>query len=291
VLRRLAFAIAIAVPMSALIFLAPLDLHHTPDSEEDLGDLSSWMAGPPIHPMSDAELDQLLRQLDQANIPPLDRLRILALRRVGTPYERDCLGEEAGEDPDPLFRVDSTDCTVFILTQAALAHASSVTEARRNMEKANYREVNGANPTTYSNRLHFTIDRIHASPYFRDITRDVAGDTFLKDATVLLNRKADGSPLLPIPWEREVTVSYVPAEKIDSMLLDRLPPIAGAALIKEKHFAIGVVTAHEGMILDGRDFVHGSSTAGEVVRVPFLDYLFPDGDEPLFDGVVFYEFR
>ncbi len=246
---------------------------------------------PTLHTLSDTELDHLLARL-ASDFPSLeDRLRILALRRIGTPYRRDCLGEGAGRDPDPLFRVDSTDCTVFILTQAAMGHASSLTEARQNMAQANYREVNGDRPTRYENRLHFTVDRLRASPYFREITARVAGDAPVKEANVLLNRMADGTRLLAIPWEKPVTATYVPAGELTEDLLGRLPCVAGVGLVRETYFDLGLVTAHEGMLLDGHDFVHGSSERGCVIRQPFFPYLFPEGGGPLFDGVIFYEFR
>ena len=96
---------------------------------------------------------------------------------------------------------------------------------------------------------------------------------------------------MDIPWEKEMTASYVASEQVDEDLLDRLPAVAGAALVKERHFDLGLVVAHEGVLLDGRDFVHASVTAGKIVKLPFLQYLFPEGETPLFDGVIFYEFR
>ncbi len=271
-----------------VVLIIPSSTHH----EEDTAPASiRLLEGPRLYGMSSSDLDDFLAGL-YAAVPSLDdRLRILAVRRIGTPYRGDCLGEETSRDPDPLFRVDSTDCTVFILTQAAMAHASSLSEARESMRMANYHGLDGHRPTTYENRLHFTVDRLRSSPYFRDITAEVAGDKSLREATVTLNRKADGTRLLAIDWEKEVTVAYVPVADLTDDLLDRLPPVTGVALVREKYFDMGLVTAHEGILLDGRDFVHGSSEKGKVVIVPFLEYLRPADEPPRFDGVIFYEFR
>lgn len=273
------------------VLVAPSVVDRLRSPEEGGGDSDDVRRGGPIHQMPEAELDRFLARLHR-EIPSLEeRLKILALRRLGTPYSRDCLGEEAGLDPDPLFRADSTDCTVFILTQVAMAHAASVEDARRNMRSANYRAVETHRPVRYATRLHFTVDRLDASPYFRNITGELMSEADLEEATVTLNRRADGSRLLPLAWERDVSVSYIPAGRVTDSVLERLPEVAGVALVREKQFEMGVVAAHEGMLLDGRDFVHASSTEGRVVSVPFLEYLFPQSGEPLFDGVIFYEFR
>lgn len=289
-MRILWFLVCVALAILALVLLAPSVVEHMPEVRNG-GSSEDLVHGPALFEMSDVALDEFLQTLSQ-EIPSLeDRLRILTTRRIGTPYERDCLGEEGGVDPDPLFRVDTVDCTVFILTQAALAHAGSVTEARLNMKSANYRQIGPDRPISFESRLHFTLDRLESSPYFRNITQELAGLVPLKRTSVILNRKADGTRLIDIPWEKEVTASYVPAKYVDESLLDRLPAVAGAALVKEKLFDLGLVVAHEGMLLDGCDFVHASSSAGKIVRLPFLEYLLPEAESPLFDGVIFYEFR
>ncbi|MCK4547274.1 MAG: DUF1460 domain-containing protein [Candidatus Eisenbacteria sp.] len=289
--RAAGYAIAVIVLVVALVLVIPPGRRHWRAPEKMLTEPRELFTGPSIYRMTDAELDNFLRELSEKGAPFFDRMRILALGRIGTPYERGCLGEEDGFDPDPIFRIDRTDCTVFILTQAAMVHASSLEQARSNMLPANYRPVVGSNRVTYENRLHFTVDRLGSSPYFRDVTRIIARGAPLKEATVVLNRKADGTSLLPVPWEREVTIAYFSVEDLDRRVLGRLPPVVGAALVREKQFEIGVIAAHEGIILDRRDFVHASSTAGEVVKVPFMQYLLPEDEPPRFDGVIFYEFR
>jgi len=288
-MRAFWVVLVLGVLILAAVVLNPSVIHRSEDPGE-----STWallFEGSPICRMSDAELDELLGDLAR-HVPLLeDRLRILAEGRLGTPYRRDCLGEGEGVDPDPVFRVDSTDCTVFILTQAAMAHARTVDEARRNMRPANYRRLGAERPVTYAARLHFTMDRLDASPYFGNITDAVAGDVELRRVTLVLNRRADGTTLLPISWDREVTVSYIPAEELNDAVLGRLPAVAGVALVRESQFDLGVIAAHEGMLLDGRDLVHASSDAGRVIKVPFLEYLFPEPGHPIFDGVVFYRFR
>jgi hypothetical protein len=149
---------------------------------------------------------------------------------------------------------------------------------------------------TYANRLHFTTDRLLASPLFEDLTPRVAGEDARRRVTVTLNRRADGGPLLPIPWERRVTIDYVPAGQVEAAL-DRLPPVAGVAFVRTGWIDRGLLVAHEGFLVDGRCLVHASSEAGRVVAVDLLDYLWrreTAGEgagataTPRFDGVLFY---
>ena len=59
-----------------------------------------------------------------------DRLIALNIWRVGTPYGIFCLGEERGVDKDPIIRIDTSDCTVHVLTTIAFAESESFNEAR-----------------------------------------------------------------------------------------------------------------------------------------------------------------
>ena len=48
-----------------------------------------------------------------------DRLKAFSSWQIGTPCKIFCLGEEIDPDPDPIFRLDVSDCTVHILTNLA----------------------------------------------------------------------------------------------------------------------------------------------------------------------------
>ncbi len=48
-----------------------------------------------------------------------DRLQAFALWQVGKPYGIFKLGEEIEPDPDPIIRLDVSDCTVHVLTSLA----------------------------------------------------------------------------------------------------------------------------------------------------------------------------
>jgi hypothetical protein len=276
-------AVAIAAVAAAVIAAAPLGDGGTGGASRAAG------APRPFWRLSERALDARLAAW-QRDLPDIgDRVRAILLARLGTPVRLGCLGEDAPPDPEPVFRLDEADCTVLVLTTAALAHARSLGEAERNMALANYREVAGDRPIRYDTRLHFTEDRLDASPYFRDVTALVVPESLLASVTVTLNEKADGGSLIPIPWRRRVTLRYLPVAKATPSRLAALPPVVGVALVKTSHLAIGLAIAHEGVLLDGERFVHASSEAKEVVRVPFIEYLKGRGGYR-FNGLVFYEF-
>lgn len=246
--------------------------------------------------LAPAALDSLLGGLPARYPGFADRLRALALARVGAPYALGTLGEENAKDPDPVFRVDEADCTVLVLTTAALAHARSGAEARAWMGPLNYRRRGDAFPISYENRLHFTEDRITASPLFSDLTAAVAAPAERRTVAVVLNRNAAGQELLPLGWERALTLDYVPAERL-AAVLPRVPAVAGIAFVRESNIERGFFVAHEGFLLDRRLLLHASKDVGRVATVDVLDYLLrpadPDPakrDRPRFDGVLIYGF-
>ena len=52
---------------------------------------------------------------------------------------------------------------------------------------------------------------------------------------------------------------------------------------------MGIVVAHEGMVIDQKNLIHASSEYGETVNVDFMEYFFRK-EGPLFDGIMIYRF-
>lgn len=94
---------------------------------------------------------------------------------------------------------------------------------------------------------------------------------------------------MDLDWTKNVQLSYIPNENIDSELLSNLLEICGVAFVRESYFNNGLAIAHEGMIIDNENLVHASSIEKETVNVNFLNYYFGD-DEPVFDGIMIYKF-
>lgn len=220
-----------------------------------------------------------------------DRLKAIARWRVGTPYEIFKLGEEIEPDPDPIFRLDVSDCTGHILTSWSLAQSDSWQKARENMITIHYKpDPTGRKIPTYQSRWHYTTDRITTNPYTVDITRSLLAESDLKAVTLTLNRKEEGGEFLDLDWSRELTAYYIPNEKINYDLLANLPDICGVAFVKPSYFELGIIVGHEGMIIDRKHLIHASQSERKTVKVDLLDYYFPE-EGPFFDGIMLYVFN
>lgn len=240
--------------------------------------------------LTEDEVSQLLPEFQRYFPNFQERLKAMTIWRVGTPYEIYRLGEEVEPDPEPIIRVDVSDCTGHILTTLSLAQSRSWEQARENMIAIHYRpDEAGRRTPSYESRYHYTTDRITANPSTVDITRTLLPAMELKSVDITLNHKENGSEYLELGWSRKVTAYYIPNGKIDRNLLARLPEVCGVAFVKPDYFKLGVVVGHEGMIIDRKDLIHASQYEGKTVRVDFIKYYFPE-DGPVFDGIMVFKF-
>ena len=212
------------------------------------------------------------------------RLAAWCRGRLATPYVRDCQGEGQGQDPDPLFTPGRVDCTVLVLQAAASLDAQGPEDLVRRMLLANYRRWNPDATVAYRDRYHYTVDRLLSSPLFRDITREVFPKESLQRVSLVLNRKADGSPTVPLDWSRPVDVAYRPTSDLEPADLTRLPKGCGIVFVRRANFALGFIAAHEGILIDRRLLFHASSVGGRVVVERFVPYARRR------DGIMVFEF-
>lgn len=249
-----------------------------------------WVNGQKkLYELTPAETNLILEELWKRFPNKEDRLKALAILRLGTPYQLGCLGEESGRDKDPIFKLDVADCTVFVLTNVALLHSQTLEEAKEMMEFLNYWPNS---KITFENRLHFTTDRNITSFYFQDITEQVAGLSRTKEKKVILNKvKADGKRLIDIDWEKEMVLKYIPNKYITKDLLAGLPQAIGIAFIREGDEKIGLDVRHEGFLFNGELLFHAASVEKKVVAEDFFEYYFGKDQNPRFDGIVLFEIK
>lgn len=251
-----------------------------------------WLAQlPSPWTLTQEQMSEILPQFQQRFPDFQNRIKQIALWRVGTPYEIFKLGEETEPDLDPIIRYDVSDCTGHNLTSLAAARSSSWAEAQKNMIKLHYKaDSNGVKQPTYRSRWHYTVDRITMNPNTVDITQTLLPKTVLDSVNITLNQKEDGEEFLELDWNRTMTAHYIPNHQITPALLAKLPTIVGVTFVKPKYFKMGIVMGHEGMIIDGKYLVHASQSAGETVKLDFLKYYFPE-EGPFFGGIMIFEFK
>ena len=248
-----------------------------------------------FYELSTTEINQLLSKLRKECPDFEDRLRAITLKRVNTPYSLKPIGDGKGYDPNPVFNITTTNCTAFILTNVALASARSFEQADSFMAYLNYYPVaSGQNPINYQNRIHYTTHRLITSDYFYLITDSSADKSKQRTINLILNRKLDGTHFLPIDWQKNVELNYIPRKNISKDLLKRFPHICGVGIVRKELFNQGIIIGHEGIVIDGKDFIHASLSAGKVVRENFYRYTQkrkkPDG-KFVCDGIVVYNMK
>ena len=251
-----------------------------------------WLATlPSPWTLTQAQMNETLPQFQQRFPDFQNRLKYIALWRVGTPYEIFKLGEEVEPDIDPIIRYDVSDCTGHNLTSLAAAKSSSWEEARDNMVQIHYKaDSSGVKQPTYRSRWHYTLDRITLNPNTVDITQTLLPKAALDSVNISLNKKDDGEEFLDLGWNRNMTAYYIPNHEITTELMAKLPTIVGVTFVKPTYFKMGIVMGHEGMIIDGKYLVHASQSAGETVKLDFLKYYFPE-EGPFFGGIMIFEFK
>lgn len=235
--------------------------------------------------LSQEEVSEILPEFHKHYPDFHERIKAMNLWRVGTPYSIFKLGEEKEPDLDPIIRIDTSDCTVHVLTTLAFTMSQDWDESRQKMIQLHYKD----HQPSYKTRWHYTSDRLMNHPLTVDITRTLLPKNEIASVHIILNQKENGSEFLKLDWTDERDVYYIPSDKITPKLLKSIPEVAGVAFVRKKYFKMGIVLAHEGYLIDQSRVIHASSDAGETVNVDFMEYYFRD-EGPLFDGIMISKF-
>lgn len=240
--------------------------------------------------LSESEVSNILPEFHKRFPNFEERLKAITIWRIGTPYEIFRLGEETPPDTDPIIRLDVSDCTVHVLTSLSFAQSKTWAGAREKIIKIHYKiDEDGNQIPTYKSRWHFTSDRILSNPNTVNITNELVDSSELENVDLTLNVKEDGSELLKIDWSKKIQLSYIPNNRINSELLEKLPQVCGVAFVRKSYFKDGLAIAHEGILIDQKDLIHASLLANETEKVDFINYYFGDNN-PSFDGIMIYKF-
>lgn len=286
------------IVLVCLIFVLSLTFFNKNQEEfEEIGqnnqelnlDYLAWLDNQKkLYQLNTQETNLILKEINEKWPDKGERLKILSLLRLDTPYQLGCLGEESGRDQEPIFRLDLTDCTVFVLTNVALLNSKSLAEARELMKFINYQP---GQEISFENRLHFTTDRNLNSPFFKDVTEELASKDKIISKKVILNQvKKDGKRLIDINWQKEIIIKYIPSTYLNEDFLKSLPKQLGIAFVKDENFEIGLDVSHEGFLFDGVQLFHASSSQGKVVVEDFLDFYFDQNKKNVkYDGIILFD--
>lgn len=242
--------------------------------------MNTWVAlllsvlGATIYDQKPPETDRYLAQLQQANPTFQARLKQVVLDSVGTPYFDGPLGEGPGapHDGDPLIDLSRVDCVTFVEQSAALASASSLSDATQFLQKLRY----AGGKVDFLYRNHFMlVDWVPNNPWCHETTEKLGIET--KNLTRTISkagffRRVKAPELGQDIPDRDVTVSYIP--------IDQAALVSKAVKVPSLVVFIGHVdwlfALHCGIFLpDGQgsgSLYHASSAAGKVAAMDLGTY-------------------
>jgi hypothetical protein len=204
---------------------------------------------------------------------------------LGIRYATSPLGEGAGPDPDPRFRLDAFDCQTFAETAMALGSAASLAEARRALDDIRY-----AREIALADRLHEVLSQWIpanlAKGWLVPRSRAVAGPATVLAATVYDAARwrrlaASGQRLTGVPAGRLPIGRFEVEVAPPAALLahaDLIPDGTLAVVVREDQPGQLTRVSHMGLVVvrDGKRLVrHASSWPGfmQVVEEPLPLFL------------------
>jgi hypothetical protein len=167
--------------------------------------------------LSESEFDLVLQK--SGAIPDISaRIEFLSRRFLGTSYRESTLIGDIVIPEELVVNLEGVDCFTFIDYIEAMRLSGSFSGFMDNLKRVRYK----SGSVSFENRNHFFSDwKEFNSGFVHDITEEVGG---LKANKILktLNRKEDGSYLIPgtAPVEREI--SYIPSPAIDGPVLEKI---------------------------------------------------------------------
>lgn len=179
---------------------------------------------------------------------------------LGAPYVLSPLGEGAGLDKDPRFRLDSFDCVTYVETVVALANVERVEDAKPVLDDVRY-----GGPPAFDHRNHYMlaqwIPHNVAKGWVKDATAAIAGPlaTVAKkkyDAKTWEAAKKSGH-LVPglseAAWPKgEVSFSMVPIDKVPQVA-GKIPAGTILLVIREDRPSRPYRVTHLGIVVVGKD--------------------------------------
>lgn len=273
---------------------------------------------------SNEEASELLRRFESVQTIS-SRVASFTGSFLGLPYGKNGpLGEGiiGRYDQDPLFRFDTFDCTTYVETVLALAHANDSVDFSQRMDELRYE--NGV--VGYVTRNHFPslqwIPNNIRNGYLKEITRDITPQGIVKVASAIIDLPTHYSFMTSemlrvtglsnqertervLEWQaegqrlsaQEARLDYVPINWIlrnqswvhnipNGAVVNFVRPNWDLTQISGTHMNV----SHQGFILkrNGKVYLrHASIGTNKVSEIIFVDYLKNLANHPTLKGVHF----
>lgn len=196
-----------------------------------------------------------------------DRIEFLSRRFHGIAYRESTLIGDIVIPEVLVVNLEGVDCFTFIDYIEAMRLSESFSGYMDNLKKVRYKS--GA--VSFKNRNHFFSDwKEFNSGLVHDMTEEIGGRKAIKTLKTL-NRKEDGSSLIPgiAPVEREI--SHIPSPAIDGPILEQ---IRSGDYIGIYSPAAGLDVSHVGIFIreGGKSYLRHASSQPEFRKVIDQDF-------------------
>jgi len=217
---------------------------------------------------SESELDRLIAKSTKIkNIG--ERITYLSGQFLGVPYKESTLIGSATTPETLVINIEAFDCFTFLDCIEAMRLSRSFADFYENLIRVRYKE----GIVRYDRRNHFFTDWSEQNREFvNDRTKETGGKK-TETVTKILNRKDDGSSLLPGIGSMKRIIFYIPTEGMNKRVCERLQTGDYVGIYSDLP---GLDVSHVGIVVkDGPNinFRHASSAARAVVDQDFSEYI------------------
>ena len=217
-----------------------------------------------------AELDKIIHDASLIRDIGL-RVAFLSAFFIDLDYKESTLTGDSSTAEIFVINLAGVDCFTLLDYIEAMRLSGSFDGFMKNLQHVRYRN----NIVSYENRKHFFTDwSVYKPASVKDLTGQI-GKGCIESVLKMLNLKEDGTPLLPGIGSFRRTISYIPSEKIDSQVIDRLQTGDYAGIYSATQ---GLDVSHVGIVLKEGDkisFRHASSDRRyrKVIDQDFQEYI------------------
>lgn len=291
--------------------------------------LSSLLCSPAFSsPPDDREIEDLLKT--HSRRPLLERIEQYSEALLGRPSGNGPLGEgpDAKYDRDPLYRMDTFDCTTYVETVVALSLSNDLGTFQSRMNQIRYKE----GIISFTARNHFPdLDWFPNNPgIFSDLAPEIAGKEVTAEADItkpgwyaklgadrivrpdlspdqqkelLLELRLEGAKF---PAKEKGKISYIPLTLLfpngeaDPAVFAKIPSGSVISVVRPNWDLVAgggthMNVSHQGMgiVKDGVIHYRHATTSGEkkVIDVALAVYLKPYLTSPTIRGISVYAVR
>jgi hypothetical protein len=166
---------------------------------------------------TEPELDKTIREASLIADAGL-RIAFLSGFLLGLEYKESTLIGDSNTAEVFAVNLSGVDCFTFIDYIEAMRLSDSFDSFLKNLQQARYRN----SIVSFERRKHFFTDWSAYEPASVDEVTDRIGGRKMKSVLKMLNRREDGTPLLPGLRQYQRNVRYIPAEDIDTLMVQKL---------------------------------------------------------------------